>query len=126
VFPESFYSFLHNYVAAINEMPSNPPFTNSVSTPSTTAGTVKSTSSVTTVTSPPTESQPDVLPSDSDHRLERICADYESIEPYIIQDSSEEAPMMDVKIEYNALAPLAKPFQVRVRRWSSQRWLTCD
>jgi phosphoinositide-3-kinase regulatory subunit 4 len=53
-----------------------------------------------------------VLPSDSDHRLERIWADYESIGPYIIQEQSEDAPDMDVQIDYTTFTPLSKPLQV--------------
>ncbi|KAF5350674.1 hypothetical protein D9756_008730 [Leucocoprinus leucothites] len=110
VFPESFYSFLHNYVASVNEMPSNPPYANPTTATASTPTTAKSTST-TNINTAPAESNPDVLPSDSDHRLERIWSDYESIEPYILQESPEEGPEMDVKIEYNTLAPLAKPFQ---------------
>ncbi|KAF9557800.1 ARM repeat-containing protein [Agrocybe pediades] len=76
VFPESFYSFLHNYVSSINELPTES-LMNHPSTPSTL----------------------DALPSDSDHRLERIWADYESIEPYIIPEANPDAEM-DVKVEY--------------------------
>jgi phosphoinositide-3-kinase regulatory subunit 4 len=129
MFPESFYSFLHNYVASVNEMPSNPPYTNPATIPSSTTATVKSSSSTPTVntTAASAESHPDILPSDSDHRLERIWADYESIEPYIFQEASEEAPEMDVKIEYNTLAPLAKPLQACAFYSASQQdQLTID
>ena len=76
VFPESFYSFLHNYVSSVNELSS------------------------------------DALPSHSDHRLDRIWADYESIEPYIMPENVERSEM-DVKIEYmRSLISTARPFQV--------------
>ena len=111
LFPESFYSFLHNYVTSINEIPANPPFSNLGTSSITVNSTVKSASSVHTA---PTESNPDILPSASDHRLERIWADYESVELYISQESYQESPQMGVKIEHNSLAPLAKSFQVHL------------
>src|ERR1700733_9291391 len=56
VFPESFYSFLHNYVSSINELPTPPPFSvvSPQSTPSTLSsapqavGTTRSTSTAST------------------------------------------------------------------------------
>ncbi|KAF9450029.1 ARM repeat-containing protein [Macrolepiota fuliginosa MF-IS2] len=111
VFPESFYSFLHNYVTSINEIPSNPSYTPPSVAPSTSSTTIKPGPSAPNVNSIPNDASHDVLPSDSDHRLERVWADYESIEPYITQEVSEEAPEMDVKIEYSTLALLSKPFQ---------------
>ncbi len=113
VFPESFYSFLHNYVASINEMPSNPPYTPASTVPSSANTTIKSSVPTSNLNAPPPDINNDALPSDSDHRLERIWADYESIEPYVIQEAPEEGQEMDVKIDYQTLAPLAKPFEVR-------------
>lgn len=52
----------------------------------------------------------EVLPSDSDNRLERIWADYESIEPYVIMESTE-SPKMDMKIDYVSVNVASKPFQ---------------
>ncbi|KAF9011876.1 other/VPS15 protein kinase [Cyathus striatus] len=37
-----------------------------------------------------TEQPSNVLPSDSDHRIERIWSDYESVEPYISPEATEE------------------------------------
>jgi len=110
LFPESFYSFLHNYVTSTNEIPANPPFNNLATTSITANSTIKSASTPSVHT--PTESNPDVLPGASDHRLERIWADYESVESCISQESYQESPKMGVKIEHNSLAPLAKSLQV--------------
>lgn len=117
VFPESFYSFLHNYVTSINEVPSNLPYAPPSITPSVSSTTIKASQS-SNINATPHDANNDVLPSDSDHRLERIWADYESIEPYITQESSEEVPEMDVKIDYNTFAPLSRPFQARILRSS--------
>lgn len=111
LFPESFYSFLHNYVASINEISANPSFSNLVTTSITADSTVKL-ASMHSVHAAPTESNPDVLLSASDHRLERIWADHESVELYISQESYQDSSEMGVKIEHNSLAPLAKSFQV--------------
>jgi phosphoinositide-3-kinase regulatory subunit 4 len=123
VFPESFYSFLHNYAASINEIPPSPSSAPPPMTPSTSNATVKASSSNSNITVPPTPTGTDVLPSDSDHRLERIWADYESIEPYIIQEPSEDVPEMDVQIDYTTFTPLSKPFQVRYTRRPTSSWL---
>ncbi|KAJ7628484.1 hypothetical protein FB45DRAFT_794341 [Roridomyces roridus] len=116
VFPESFYSFLHNYVSSINDLPSNPPFAASAPTP------VSITPSISgAAVRPPSslglnpavaDNPPDTLPSDSDHRMERIWSDYESVEPYLVPEVAlEETVHMDVKVEYGASAARSKPFQ---------------
>jgi phosphoinositide-3-kinase regulatory subunit 4 len=52
------------------------------------------------------------FPSDSDHRLEKLWADYESVEPYLGQETMEET-VMDVKLEYATnLSGVSRPFQV--------------
>ena len=111
LFPESFYSFLHNYVVSINEIPANFPFNNPV-TPSIAANSTVKLTSAPSISAARSESKLDMLPSASDHRLERIWADYESVELYIFQELPQESPEMGVKIEHNSLAPLAKSFQV--------------
>jgi phosphoinositide-3-kinase regulatory subunit 4 len=125
VFPECFYSFLHNYVSSINDLPTNPPFvitsppsTTSISAPSAIApsvssSTIRPNSSTGLNTGGVTTSEPlsDTLPSDSDHRMERIWADYESVEPYLAPDAAEEI-IMDVKVDYTSPTSSSKPFQV--------------
>ena len=120
VFPESFYSFLYNYVSSINEPssetlvvnnPANTPVHGHSSIPSTVSSNLRPASSN---LNPGNELKPsDLLPSDSDHRLERIWGDYESIEPYILPESSPP-PDMDVTVEYppSVDSPGGKPFQV--------------
>ncbi|KAF7329785.1 hypothetical protein MKEN_00241800 [Mycena kentingensis (nom. inval.)] len=115
VFPESFYSFLHNYVSSVNDLPANPPFS-STATPGPLTPTVSSTS---LRPSPPVNVNPggpepaaaDLLPSDSDHRMERMWSDYDSVEPYLVPEHVKE-PVMDVKVEYtSALSTVLRPFQ---------------
>lgn len=119
VFPESFYSFLYNYVSSINELSSetlvvsNPigtPMHGHPSIPSTVSSNLRPASSN---LNPGNELRSDILPSDSDHRLERIWGDYESIEPYIFSESPP-APDMDVTVEYPPAvdSPAGKPIQV--------------
>ncbi|KAJ7253059.1 hypothetical protein B0H12DRAFT_1117273 [Mycena haematopus] len=119
VFPESFYSFLHNYVSSINDLPSNPPFSTtapstSSSTPAGIAPSVSGSALRPNVSLPSaltgTDTPLDALPSDSDHRMERIWSDYESVEPYLVPDSVEDT-VMDVKVEYNSTTAMSKPFQ---------------
>lgn len=124
VFPECFYSYLHNYVSSINELsheglglgmttPSTPAtFTHSSAAPSVSGTTIRpSTLSMGTVVG--NESHNDPLPSDSDHRLERIWADYESIEPYISPEPVSNTETTDVKIDYvSSSIATAQPYKV--------------
>ncbi len=112
VFPESFYSFFHNYVSSINELSNNltsntPPSTQPTSTPApaTRPGSV---ASVITVTN--AESSVDTLPSDSDQRIERLWADYESFAPYLSEETAQYPPM-DVRVDYAQQSSTSKPFQ---------------
>lgn len=110
VFPECFYSFLHNYVASVNELQSPSPFASPPSIqPSVPPPTVNKPNQRVPVVSP--EGPSDILPSDSDHRMERIWADYESVEPYL-EPENETDPIMDVKIDYLSSTSVSKPFQV--------------
>lgn len=117
IFPECFYSFLHNYVSSINDLPSPSPFSptsahpqpsnNPSSTGTATHSVVPSTSSASTV-KPTTIAAASgggdaALPSDSDARIDRIWADYESVEAYIVPEADMEGVREadgDVKIDY--------------------------
>ncbi|TFY74461.1 hypothetical protein EWM64_g9551, partial [Hericium alpestre] len=117
VFPESFYSFLHTYVASVNEPPTNSlvpqPIVPGTSTPSTSTptGTVKA-GNATPTPAPTADPHATVLPSDADHRMERIWADYESVEPYLVEEEeSGEQTVTDVKVEYAEAEETSHPFQ---------------
>ena len=78
-FPECFYSFLHNYVSSINELSSASLFTKS---------------------SPPvaeghSSTEPTPLPSDSDHRLDKIWTEYESVEQHLLTEAVEQTVTED-------------------------------
>ena len=124
VFPESFYSFLHNYVSSVNELSSdvlavNSPLPTVLPThiaPSMSGSTLRPSLSgglnPNAGTSIGTEVKSGSFPSDSDHRLERIWADYESIELYITPEKVETSEM-DVKVEYMpSMISTSRPFQV--------------
>lgn len=104
VFPECFFSFLHNYVTTVNELPAESPFK--------AANSAHSTPVLPPRTANPlvVETTEEALPNDSDRRVQRIWADYESVVPYLIPDSLEET-VMDVKVDYNAFVVTSKPFQ---------------
>ena len=118
VFPEAFYLFLHSYVASINELPSPSPF--NAPPPAPTAPTVSSSAPSTAAAKAPGATTPvlplgsgGVLPSDADRRIERVWADYESVEPYLAADADAgEATVMDVRVEYGRTEASARPFQV--------------
>ncbi|KAH9942062.1 hypothetical protein B0H21DRAFT_529305 [Amylocystis lapponica] len=119
VFPESFYSFLHNYVSSVNELQSPSPFA-TAATATSHAPTPSTASATPTVKANPTvgsaqggaagDASSEPLPSDSDRRMDRIWADFESVEPYVAPDSGEET-VMDVKVEYTQTSTSSKPFQ---------------
>lgn len=113
VFPESFFSFLHNYVASVNELPSNSPFTAAL--PHSTLHTSGTGPGTSVRANPSTESIPSEnrLPSDSDHRMERIWADYEGVEPYLVPDGPEEAPVNLKSNDERLPTGAYKPFQVK-------------
>ncbi|KIJ34216.1 hypothetical protein M422DRAFT_782951 [Sphaerobolus stellatus SS14] len=73
VFPEHFYSFLHDYIGSMNELSTaiifNKPSPLPVSAASEMSGMAETTS----------------LPSDSDHRIEKIWTEYETIEPHFTE-----------------------------------------
>lgn len=121
VFPKTFYTFLHQYVLSVNELPSISPFGSTTpAMPSTPVppGVAPSTSGATI--RPPAAVRPpqgggaigqtqggegapaDVLPSDSDRRIERLWTDYESIEAdlTLAAEPRDEEGGMAVKVEY--------------------------
>lgn len=117
VFPETFYSFLHNYVASVNELSSPAVFvlgTHSSQPAATPTTAVASANQTPHGMAGDLSSEP--LPSDSDHRMERVWSDYESVEPYLLQDSEplEDTVKEPVKVEYASSGEPGKPFQVRV------------
>lgn len=131
IFPECFYSFLHNYVSSINDLPAASPFSPIISpnsagsttgahsiapsTPSTSSFKPNSTSGFSTG-GPSAEASSGALPSDSDHRMDRIWADYESVEPYLVPDTNEET-VMDIKVDYGLSGGSSRPYQVSFHFW---------
>lgn len=118
VFPECFYSFLHNYVHTVCELSEKSPFLASppptiVGTPTTTPVAQVPKPAQRAVLSMSQELQEDnTLPSDSDHRMERIWSDFESAETYLEQDANGGSPI-EGKMESLAAAPSAStPLQV--------------
>ncbi|KZT22328.1 WD40 repeat-like protein [Neolentinus lepideus HHB14362 ss-1] len=124
VFPECFYSFLHNYVSSINELPTPSPFAPSSASnavPSTPAGPLSPSPSA----NPPgsklnpaaaglttAESVSTAFPNDSDRRIDRIWEDYESVAPYLGFDNSDRDPTeMEPKMDFNGLLESCKPLQ---------------
>lgn len=132
VFPETFYSFLHNYVASVNELSSSSPFhlppqshlASAVASPiSPQPSLAKNT--VTTGGAAANGGSSDVfnepLPSDSDHRMDKIWSDYESVEPYLSStllegEDLEKTIKEPVTVEYAhpSAGIMGQPLQVGV------------
>ncbi|KAN0103594.1 ARM repeat-containing protein [Russula decolorans] len=122
VFPEVFYSFLHGYVWSINELPTTPPFstlpTTSASpdilTPATSAAPASASTTkggtVTPLHVVDAKAPEAAVPRDADHKMEKIWADYESVEPYLLEDTSENT-VTDIRVDYAQAETQGKPFQ---------------
>jgi phosphoinositide-3-kinase, regulatory subunit 4 len=104
LFPESFYSFLHNYISSINELRTPSPF----------AGRIEASRSEPSIRK---DSSSKALPSDSDHRLERIWNEFDSVESYLFLLSDEAVATddeRDPRIEFRVSGRhIGKPFAVR-------------
>lgn len=114
IFPECFYSFLHNYVHSVCELLEKSPFLNSspptTGTPTTTQVSQVPKPAQRTPLSMSQELQGDNnLPSDSDHRMERIWSDFESVETYLEQDPNGGS-FVESKVE--SAPPTSVPLQV--------------
>ncbi|KZS96937.1 WD40 repeat-like protein [Sistotremastrum niveocremeum HHB9708] len=81
VFPETFYAFLHGYVSSMNMLSTPNPFSAMESQPSPDRIVMNGLQSN------------QKLPSDADHRLERIWAEYDGIEPNLLADSEASTVM---------------------------------
>ena len=123
VFPEVFYSFLHGYVWSINEVPIITPFTTvpttgtspEILTPATstapaTASTAKG-GTVTPLHTADAKAPETAVPRDADRKIEKIWADYESVEPYLLEDNGEDT-ISDVRVDYAPVEAQGKPLQV--------------
>jgi phosphoinositide-3-kinase, regulatory subunit 4 len=125
VFPEVFYSFLHGYVSSINELPTTAPPTSlptvgalpEIMTPAASAASAATSSmkggSVTPVFTAEAKVPEAAIPRDADHKIEKIWADYESIEPYLVEDTGEDT-ITDVRVDYAPAESPGKPLQVGV------------
>ncbi|KAK0451864.1 hypothetical protein EV421DRAFT_1773494 [Armillaria borealis] len=98
VFPESFFSFLHNYVSSVNELPNVSPFASGLY-----AGLSSS-----ALTSAPLQSAR--APSST---LEGPSGDPSNEplpKPYLVPDNTEDI-VMDVKVDYSSPISTSRPFQ---------------
>jgi phosphoinositide-3-kinase regulatory subunit 4 len=122
VFPEAFYAFLNNYVGGITEMPSPSPFASTAPASGATGP-----SATLTVTSPvvkgapavvPAEDFSGVLPGDSDHRMDRIWTDYESVVTYLLPSPEDADELVGgaVKVEWSIPSSYSVRFPAASRR----------
>lgn len=110
ILPESFYAFLHEYVASFSERATPFPIPPSNSTTPQPSNTVKSKDTPTNVPSPG-----EALANDSDHRIQRVWDDYATVEPYLLPQQAEHT---DVSVDYDTAIPSPlKPHQVLSFRW---------
>ncbi|KAF9224775.1 ARM repeat-containing protein [Gyrodon lividus] len=108
VLPESFYSFLHEYVASTTERSTLFPlslssFSSSHAPPTTPATAISPTNTMKGSKEPATNAGGvgEALPSDSDHRVDRIWEDYANVEPFLLPEQDVERTVMDVRVDYN-------------------------
>jgi len=107
IFPESFYSPLHDFVSSVTDLSVSSPFT---SMPS--AGSATPTSSMPSAgddKQPYTNGTPDdasILPTDSDRRIMRVWAEYDVIEPVISTTDLAATVKIDFANNYSSSKPL--------------------
>lgn len=102
VFPESFYSFLHEYVAGVNEItnpsvfapkPANAPSSSeSAAVAAATTG-VSPAGPISTASTAPgagVATYESMLPNESDARIDRLWNDFEMLEPHLLVDNAGE------------------------------------
>ena len=116
-FPSSFYTFLHSYILSVNETASPSPFAN---------GANKNIAQwkVPTLSSSIENDAWATIPSDSDHRIERIWTDFDSIEPILVPQEGNISGRQEAEgIKSEALertvtlsSPLDPAHDVRVRK----------
>ncbi|KAG8906368.1 Serine/threonine-protein kinase [Tulasnella sp. 403] len=104
-FPESFYSFMHDYIASVCDITA--PLTSPASPFSKVVNGTSSTGQEHSSLSLSTERG--VLPSDSDTRIERIWSDFDELEPYLVNDIGD-ATIMALKADA-ASSGSGKPVQ---------------
>ena len=94
--PESFYSFLHNYIGNLNEPSVGAPHPFS-------AGAAPVTDRATGGANKP-------LPTDADHRIERIWGEFESTEPFLVPEPQGEDGADQAALG-SAMSVAHRPFQ---------------
>ncbi|CAE6379670.1 unnamed protein product [Rhizoctonia solani] len=98
VFPESFYSFLHEYVAGVNEISSPSVFdAKPLHTPNapemhTSPPGLGATPTVPTTTGVETTSYESALPNESDSRIDQLWNEFAMLEPHLIAERTNEEP----------------------------------
>jgi phosphoinositide-3-kinase, regulatory subunit 4 len=104
LFPESFYSFLHNYISSVNELRSPSPFAQHQQQRRPMSDSQGSHSG----------SSSSSLPSDSDHRLDRIWNEFDSVESYLFLLPEEDDQLETRRdIEYHKNSTVnGRAFQV--------------
>ncbi|TDL19537.1 ARM repeat-containing protein [Rickenella mellea] len=117
IFPECFYSFLHNFISSVNELSTPLPFVEDSSQhqhpPQTVTRTPQNKPAPTNDNVNPSESPVDdrsPLPADSDHRIDRIWSEFETVEPYLTVEAVDET-VTEAKIEYTANYHSTTPLQ---------------
>lgn len=115
LFPESFYSLIHDFVSSINDISSTPLFTNASnpSLPSALTSALSQTKSVADDKASVSEAAPPEilpLPDDSDRRMTRLWAEFEMVEPTL--KGTSVVGGSSVKIDYAPQYSSFKPLQV--------------
>ncbi|KAH0578433.1 hypothetical protein H2248_003581 [Termitomyces sp. 'cryptogamus'] len=117
VFPECFYSFFHSYVSTINDISPtyqapSPPTAAPSGIGHSSFTTLRPGSSLSHASGAPTaETASEAHPSEADHRMEKLWADFESVEPYFLTDAAG-GPSSNISVDYTSTSTnLLRPFQ---------------
>lgn len=87
VFPESFYSFFHQYISSLNELSSPSPFSRTTPPPST------------HIEGRNGNGDDSPIPSDCDRRMESIWTEFSSVMPFLVPEEEggpTEVPLLSL------------------------------
>ena len=105
VFPDSFYSFFHQYISSLNEFSSPSPFSRTTPPPST------------SIEGRNGNGDGSPIPSDCDRRIESIWTEFSSVMPFLVPEDEgapTEVPLLSLDQENPNTLQNVFPVQIHI------------
>lgn len=109
IFPESFFSFLHDFFTSVCRITADSPFTSADHRVSAAPSTKPSAVAENAASNIAPEAV--ALPNESDRRLDRLWSEYESLEPHVMSSTENDASR-DTFIDHTTNYDMSRPLQV--------------